>query len=167
MTPEWYQTSSLFSQDLKSARISSPQDLLHAEEEEAESLPTISAPLDLFIEETSLSEEPSEDEAIPSGSNCTILDSDSEQECPICLLPQTIGLLTPCSHFFCKECLSQWLLSTDSCPMCRVSVNGTVRPEAGKTWLMLAMESYELPELEVLELSDSSTGGEFAAELGA
>lgn len=163
MTPTWYQTSSPFSQELGSARIFSAQDLLHAEEEEEESLPTISGPLEIIVEENPLSEDSHEDNAVPSPSNCTILDSNSEQECPICLLPQTTGLLTPCSHFFCRECLSQWLLSTDSCPMCRVSVNGTVRPEGGKTWLALAMESYELPELEVLDLSDSSN----AAELGA
>jgi len=31
-------------------------------------------------------------------------------------------LITSCFHIFCKNCISEWILTKDTCPMCRQSL---------------------------------------------
>eukprot|EP00803_Ostreobium_quekettii_P005467 evm.model.scf_219.10 EVM.evm.TU.scf_219.10 scf_219:91439-95105(+) len=47
---------------------------------------------------------------------------DSEQSCNICMeafKPSCKIMSLPCKHSFCKGCISQWLGSHDTCPVCR------------------------------------------------
>ncbi|KAI1758893.1 SNF2 family N-terminal domain-containing protein [Hypoxylon sp. FL1150] len=39
--------------------------------------------------------------------------------CFICQAPFTRGVLTPCGHQYCKECLLMWFKSKHTCPMCK------------------------------------------------
>lgn len=39
-------------------------------------------------------------------------------ECAICM-EKTSNFTTECNHSFCCGCASEWLLSNNSCPMCR------------------------------------------------
>jgi hypothetical protein len=47
---------------------------------------------------------------------------DSISICPICTdKPSTI--MTPCSHQYCKSCISKWLKDHSSCPYCRHDID--------------------------------------------
>ena len=41
--------------------------------------------------------------------------------CSICMnnIVHTNKVITPCEHSFCNTCLTHWLLTNTSCPMCR------------------------------------------------
>ena len=49
--------------------------------------------------------------------------NDTEVECcPICQEPPSNSVKTPCKHLFCNECLTQWLLTHNTCPSCRFPI---------------------------------------------
>ncbi|XP_070533759.1 uncharacterized protein [Ptychodera flava] len=52
-------------------------------------------------------------------------DSTTNFECLVCkeVLDQPVQLLCKGNHFFCAECLSQWVQNSPTCPVCRVSVS--------------------------------------------
>lgn len=39
--------------------------------------------------------------------------------CSICMSELKDSITTPCNHEFCNSCLTHWLMTKDSCPMCR------------------------------------------------
>ena len=43
------------------------------------------------------------------------------ENCNICYIELEVNnsAKTPCDHFFCSKCLFRWLLTNNSCPMCR------------------------------------------------
>ena len=43
------------------------------------------------------------------------------ETCNICFdnLNKDVSIQTPCDHTFCNNCLTQWLLKNNNCPMCR------------------------------------------------
>lgn len=47
------------------------------------------------------------------------------QECPICLDPPVNGVLTPCAHLMCDQCLRDSLANDpeNGCPVCRTAVD--------------------------------------------
>lgn len=45
--------------------------------------------------------------------------NDYQSNCIICFDPIKTGALAPCGHSFCAECLSSWLSSQKSCPLCK------------------------------------------------
>lgn len=45
--------------------------------------------------------------------------NDLQSNCIICFDPIKTGALAPCGHSFCAECLSSWLSSQRSCPLCK------------------------------------------------
>jgi len=50
------------------------------------------------------------------------LDDPANQSCSVCLETFKIGdeaKRMPCSHFYCDDCLADWLLKNCTCPMCR------------------------------------------------
>lgn len=47
---------------------------------------------------------------------------DSNPECLICASNFTVGLLTECGHYFCKDCLLEWWKSHRRCPQCRTAL---------------------------------------------
>ncbi|KAF9476245.1 hypothetical protein BDN70DRAFT_767045, partial [Pholiota conissans] len=51
----------------------------------------------------------------------------SDTRCPICLddynPTDPVQKLSNCSHWLHQECLTQWLHSATTCPVCRGSVN--------------------------------------------
>ena len=50
-------------------------------------------------------------------------DGVSKMECPVCLDPPDNGVLTPCGHLLCRECLfgSLQYFGGAKCPVCRAS----------------------------------------------
>lgn len=44
---------------------------------------------------------------------------DDDLVCHICLQPLIRPLDTPCGHTYCQECLTNFLLESDFCPVCR------------------------------------------------
>lgn len=44
---------------------------------------------------------------------------DDDLVCHICLQPLIWPLDTPCGHTYCQECLTNFLLESDFCPVCR------------------------------------------------
>ncbi|KAI1214915.1 SNF2 family N-terminal domain-containing protein [Annulohypoxylon truncatum] len=43
----------------------------------------------------------------------------AEEVCVICQCPFALGVLTPCGHQFCKECILHWFRTKRSCPVCK------------------------------------------------
>ncbi|KAI1462175.1 SNF2 family N-terminal domain-containing protein [Annulohypoxylon moriforme] len=42
-----------------------------------------------------------------------------DEVCIICQSSFTLGVLTPCGHQFCKDCVLHWLKASTTCPMCK------------------------------------------------
>lgn len=40
-------------------------------------------------------------------------------ECPICYDVSCFTCVYPCMHTFCKPCITKWMLTNFTCPMCR------------------------------------------------
>ncbi|KND04184.1 uncharacterized protein SPPG_01618 [Spizellomyces punctatus DAOM BR117] len=52
-----------------------------------------------------------------------------EQECAICKMGVREGVLTPCGHIYCAECVRGWIHRHRKCPMCNQPVMpGTTTP---------------------------------------
>jgi hypothetical protein len=51
-----------------------------------------------------------------------------DEECCICLTNanQEPWIILPCKHLFHETCISRWLITRDTCPVCRVRVSGAV-----------------------------------------
>ena len=45
-----------------------------------------------------------------------------QQTCPICIGPIQDKYVTSCNHEFCKSCISKWLCTKQTCPMCREKI---------------------------------------------
>ncbi|XP_057696840.1 E3 ubiquitin-protein ligase LNX isoform X2 [Corythoichthys intestinalis] len=67
---------------------------------------------------------------------------DNDLMCHICLQPLIRPLDTPCGHTYCQECLTNFLLESDFCPVCRAS---------------LMLQSCRKPSLLVHKLLDKLT----------
>lgn len=48
----------------------------------------------------------------------------NDNECPICLniITSKEKYITNCNHMFHKECITEWILNTYTCPICRTKV---------------------------------------------
>lgn len=46
----------------------------------------------------------------------------TEMECSICLDMMENPVVTPCSHWFCRECITSWLDQKDTCSLCRTKI---------------------------------------------
>ena len=60
----------------------------------------------------------------------SLVASNNATECAICL-DELSACLTRCGHHFCPECLLEWLLQSDSCPICRQSIANGADLHAG------------------------------------
>ena len=47
---------------------------------------------------------------------------DESSFCPICE-ENKVNLCLPCSHFFCEECIKDWVKKSETCPLCRIKLN--------------------------------------------
>ncbi len=47
--------------------------------------------------------------------------------CPICMEEVREHRILPCKHVFCKDCINRWLVSKNSCPVCRLVVRVPIR----------------------------------------
>ncbi|KAJ3278488.1 hypothetical protein HK104_002295 [Borealophlyctis nickersoniae] len=51
-----------------------------------------------------------------------VLTENEAEDCAICLEPLNQPSITPCAHYFCKNCIEQVIKTKPVCPMCRRSV---------------------------------------------
>ena len=69
-------------------------------------------------------------------------------DCVICLQKIKDKVITPCNHEFCRECILQWILKKNNCPICRrfltiKSVTGRLTRQGAATMRVYeALESY-------------------------
>lgn len=49
------------------------------------------------------------------------------ENCPICMEKVQEQRTLPCGHVFCKDCINTWLVSNNSCPVCRFEVRVPIR----------------------------------------
>ena len=49
------------------------------------------------------------------------LGSEDAYLCPICD-ENKIDISLPCSHFFCENCLKEWMKKSNTCPLCRLKL---------------------------------------------
>jgi E3 ubiquitin-protein ligase SHPRH len=48
-----------------------------------------------------------------------------DHTCGVCRGTIHVGLLTPCGHLFCEQCLLSWTLKHRRCPLCAAHIGGT------------------------------------------
>lgn len=53
------------------------------------------------------------------------MDDEDGHKCVICLsIPlQDPTILNTCTHYFCFDCIQQWLYTNPTCPMCKISLD--------------------------------------------
>lgn len=56
-------------------------------------------------------------------------------ECPICQETTKDTKTTSCRHTFCVSCLDKWLMTNNTCPMCRTQIRGSNTMERPGLWL--------------------------------
>lgn len=68
----------------------------------------------------------------PKSNACSVDDEDTF-ECTICLTAieegERVGIL-PCMHIFHSDCLRQWIMRRNACPLCQATEIATIRPAA-------------------------------------
>tara|TARA_B100001123_G_scaffold292113_1_gene325622 strand:+ start:4163 stop:4534 length:372 start_codon:yes stop_codon:yes gene_type:complete len=47
----------------------------------------------------------------------------SDKDCEICFDEIKKEVILSCSHIFCNDCLSQWIVKKNTCPKCRVTID--------------------------------------------
>jgi len=47
---------------------------------------------------------------------------EDSEKCSVCYEFAEEKVITSCNHLFCKKCLSQWGLISQTCPMCRTAI---------------------------------------------
>ncbi|KAK6080242.1 SNF2 family domain-containing protein [Seiridium cupressi] len=47
----------------------------------------------------------------------------SKKTCPICTDTYTVGVLTPCTHEFCADCIKTWVAAHHRCPLCKKPIS--------------------------------------------
>ena len=60
-----------------------------------------------------------------------------EGECPICLNFLKTGdpvKINKCGHLFCLSCLTTWIISHDTCPICRQNLSNNQGQSANNTF---------------------------------
>lgn len=50
---------------------------------------------------------------------------DDANECAICTMSFTNGVITACGHIFCQSCLNRWFQSRPECPHCRTQLSSS------------------------------------------
>jgi len=46
---------------------------------------------------------------------------DESSFCPICE-ENKVDLSLPCNHFFCEQCINDWIIKSNTCPLCRIKL---------------------------------------------
>lgn len=51
-----------------------------------------------------------------------VTDEDGENKCVICIQSEIRDptILNTCHHFYCFECIEQWMYTNPCCPMCKI-----------------------------------------------
>lgn len=53
----------------------------------------------------------------------SVLQSGDEFDCPICLSPPSMAVITKCAHVYCRRCIEKSLVrDKQQCPLCRASL---------------------------------------------
>lgn len=93
-------------------------------------------------------------------------DENVDASCPICYFTFSFDTIatssedvalnpvrTPCGHVFCSDCLVNWLASSHTCPMCRVSLINTADTGSylNNVWLSLFDENVRPEYLRALQ----------------
>ena len=56
--------------------------------------------------------------AARASSDVTPFEESTQEKCCICTF-KIVDYMTPCLHSFCEDCLQQWVIRGNSCPLCR------------------------------------------------
>ena len=73
-----------------------------------------------FIQESELSQENNSDNSAPTHKSFP----SSSFTCSICMEDEHNEVRhLPCCHSFCNDCITRWLQTNDTCPLCRAKVS--------------------------------------------
>lgn len=123
----------------------------------AQDLDTIGGPRELFqpVENPYEAEEINQEAQFNATQRASLRETtpETEQECPVCMRTFSEGRMTECEHFFCEECISYWLETAHSCPICRSSLQA---PRWNPTMMMADEQRRDTLGLRILlaELAD-------------
>ena len=51
--------------------------------------------------------------------------------CPICE-ENKVDMSLPCNHFFCEQCINDWIIKSDTCPLCRIKLQKKTTKDSSK-----------------------------------
>mmetsp|Transcript_4770 Transcript_4770/g.8478 ORF Transcript_4770/g.8478 Transcript_4770/m.8478 type:complete len:545 (+) Transcript_4770:241-1875(+) len=88
--------------------------------------------------------------------------------CPVCLSdyePEAQIMELPCKHQFCKECVTKWLETKNSCPLCRSAVDTSSRTQEGGPDMQGFMQVFE--QLRQRAQAAAQEGAQEEAGVGA
>ena len=57
---------------------------------------------------------------------------DESSFCPICE-ENKVNLSLPCNHFFCEQCIKDWIIKSETCPLCRLKLKQNKKKEGPET----------------------------------
>ena len=81
------------------------------------------------------------------------LDSDL---CPICN-EKKFNISLPCKHFFCQDCIKNWMIKSETCPICRCQLKKENRKEKIQKYDIgiYGAESWYVMEVDLNFLSEA------------
>jgi len=90
-------------------------------------IPSISITTELFREMPLASEA---DEVVINFMNKTMVqDYSEESECAICMEKPPGNMCSiHCGHKFCYPCITSWIFSNPTCPLCRKNISRSIKP---------------------------------------
>ena len=81
------------------------------------------------------------------------LDSDL---CPICN-EKKLNISLPCKHFFCQDCIKNWMIKSETCPICRCKLKKENRKEKIQKYDIdiYGVESWFIMEVDLNVLAEA------------
>jgi E3 ubiquitin-protein ligase SHPRH len=91
---------------------------------------------------------------------------EGEQECLICKIEFTKGVVTPCGHFYCEDCSQKWMSVHRHCPICKTPVTiAELRSMSNSIAVLNTQQKNQVVSQLVAELKTIKICGSFGTKI--